>query len=388
MDFALTPAQERLRDDVRALCARFPDAYWREHDLVRAYPEQFVRAMTEAGYLAALIPREFGGLGLGVAEAGLVLEEVHRSGGNGAACHAGMYIMGALVRHGSETQKRHWLPEIAAGRVRLQAFSVTEAEAGSDTTAIRTEARRDGEGWIVHGHKAWTSRVEQSDLLLLLARTAPRATGADRAKGLSLFLVDLREARRQGTIAVEPTRAMFTYATYRVTYDGLRLPADALVGEEGQGFRHIVDGWNAERILLSAEAIGDGRWFVARASRYASERVVFDRPIGANQGVQFPLARAHAAVEAADLMRWKAAWLFDRGEPCGAEANTAKLLASEASWAAANACLDTHGGVGFLADHDVERKFRETRLFQVAPVSNNLVLAFLANKVLGLPRSY
>jgi len=381
-------AQQSLRADVRALCATFPGDYWRRLDRERAYPEAFVRALTEVGYLSVLIPEEYGGLGLGVTEASVVLEEINRSGGHSAACHAQIYLMGALVRHGGEAQKRRWLPDIAAGRLRLQAFSVTEAEAGSDTTAIATTATRTGDGWVVSGRKSWTSRVEQSDLLLLLARTSPRGTGSDRTRGLSLFLVDLRQARASGGLEVEPTRTMFNYATYRVTFRDLRIPGDALIGEEGMGFRHVIDGWNAERILLAAEAIGDGRWFVERAARYARERVVFGRPIGQNQGVQFPLARAHAQIEAANLLRFQAAWRFDRGERCGAEANMAKLLASEASWAAANACLDTFGGNGFLDEHDVERKFREARLFIVAPINNNLVLAYLGQHVLGMPRSY
>ena len=388
MDFTLSAEQERLRAEVRALCARFPDAYWRERDRERAYPEAFVRAMTEAGYLGALIPADYGGLGLGVTEASIVLEEVNRSGGSSAACHAQMYIMGALVRHGSDEQKARWLPPLARGELRLQAFSVTEDQAGSDTTAITTTAMRGEYGFIVNGAKNWTSRIEQSDLLLLLARTAPRSSGSDRTRGLSLFLVDLREARETGAIEVRPVRTMLNYETFQVTYRDLRLPPDALVGEEGLGFRHVIDGWNAERILLAAEAIGDGYWFVQRAARYATERVVFGQPIGANQGVQFPLARAYAQIVAADLLRYKAAWLFDAGLPCGAEANMAKLLAAEASWAAANACLDTHGGYGFVAEYDVERKFRETRLFQVAPVSNNLVLAYVGHHILGMPRSY
>jgi acyl-CoA dehydrogenase len=344
--------------------------------------------LTEVGYLAALIPAEYGGLGLGITEASIILEEVNRSGGSSAACHAQMYIMGALVRHGSEEQKARWLPPIARGELRLQAFSVTEHEAGSDTTAISTTAARDGDGYVVNGTKNWTSRIEQSDLLLLLARTSPRSDGTDRTRGLSLFLVDLREVRGTGAIAVRPVRTMFNYETYQVTYRDLTLPPDALVGEEGMGFRYVIDGWNAERILLAAEAIGDGYWFVQRAARYASERVVFGRPIGANQGVQFPLARAYGQIVAADLLRFKAASLFDQGQPCGAEANMAKLLASEASWAAANACLDTHGGYGFVAEYDVERKFRETRLIQVAPVNNNLILAYIGHHVLGMPRSY
>ncbi len=374
--------------DVRALCARFPNDYWRTLDRERAYPTRFVQALTEAGYLAALIPSAYGGLGLGVTEASIILEEINRSGGHSAACHAQMYIMGALVRHGDEAQKARWLPPVARGELRFQAFSVTEAEAGSETTAITTTAVRDGGGWVVNGAKNWTSRIEQSDLLLLLARTTPREDLTDRTRGLSLFLVDLRAAREQAGIAVRPVRTMFNYETYQVTYRDLRLPPDALIGEEGMGFRYVIDGWNAERILLAAECIGDGRWFVERASAYAREREVFGRPIGANQGVQFPLARAHAQIEAADLLRWKAAWLFDQGAKSGAEANMAKLLASEASWAAANACLDTHGGNGFVDEYDVERKFRETRLFQVAPVNNNLVLAYVGTHVLGLPRSY
>jgi acyl-CoA dehydrogenase len=388
VDFTLTTAQERLRAEVRTLCARFPDAYWRALDRERAYPEEFVRALTAAGYLSALIPRAYDGLGLGVTEASIILEEINRSGGSSAACHAQMYVMGALARHGTQEQKRRWLPQIARGELRLQAFSVTEPEAGSDTTSISTTAERIADGWVVNGRKNWTSRIEQSDLMLLLARTAPKAAESDRTRGLSLFLVDLREARAQGSVETRPVRTMFNYETYQVTYRDLQLPADALVGEEHTGFRQVIDGWNAERILLAAEAIGDGYWFVERATRYARQREVFGRPIGANQGVQFPLARAYAAVTAADLVRYKAAWLFDRGERCGAEANMAKLLASEASWAAANACLDVHGGYGFVDEYDVERKFRETRLFQVAPVSNNLVLAFLGTHVLGLPRSY
>jgi acyl-CoA dehydrogenase len=388
MDFTLTPEQESLRAAVRDLCAQFPDAYWRQTDRERAYPEAFVRALTEAGYLSALIPQEYGGLGLGITEASLILEEVNRSGGSSAACHAQMYIMGALVRHGSEAQKRRWLPEIAAGRLRLQAFSVTEAAAGSDTTSIDTLAVREGDQYIVHGAKNWTSRVEQSDLLLLLARTTPKGRAQDRTHGLSIFLVDLREARDTETFIAQRTRTMFNYETYQVEYRGLAIPAENLIGEEGLGFRYIIDGWNAERILLAAECIGDGHWFIERATSYAKSREVFGAPIGRNQGVQFPLARAHAQIYAADLMRHKAAWLFDHGQRCGAEANMAKLLASEASWAAANICLDTHGGNGFVDEYDVERKFRETRLFQVAPINNNLVLAYVATHVLGLPRSY
>ena len=388
MDFTLTPEQVALRAAVRDLCARFPDEYWRQTDRERVYPEAFVRALTEAGYLSALIPREHGGLGLGITEASIILEEINHSGGSSAACHAQMYIMGALVRHGSAAQQRHWLPDIAAGKLRFQAFSVTEADAGSDTTNIDTLAVREGDEYVVHGKKNWTSRVEQSDLLLLLARTTPKGHARERTHGLSLFLVDLRAARGGDTFVARRTRTMFNYETYQVEYRGLRIPAENLIGEEGLGFRYIIDGWNAERILLAAECIGDGNWFVERATSYARTREVFGAPIGRNQGVQFPLARAHAQVYAADLLRYKAASLFDRGERCGAEANMAKLLASEASWAAANICLDTHGGNGFVDEYDVERKFRETRLFQVAPINNNLVLAYVATHVLGLPRSY
>jgi acyl-CoA dehydrogenase len=388
--FAAKPEYEQLRAEMRTLCAQFGVEYWRDLDLERAYPERFVRTLAEAGYLSALIPREYGGLGLGVSEASIILEEINRSGGSSAACHAQLYILSALVRHGSDQQKQSWLPQIASGERRLQAFSVTEPEAGSDTTAIRTTAVRDDDQYVVNGHKNWTSRIEQSDLLLLLARTTPREEVADRTRGLSLFLVDLREVRQRQPDAIEarPVRVMFNYETYQVTYRNLRVPADALIGEEGLGFRSVIDGWNAERILLAAECIGDGYWFVEKASRYASERDVFGRPIGQNQGVQFPIAHAYAQLRAADLLRYQAASLYDRGDQCGAEANMAKLLASEASWAAANACLDTHGGNGFVAEHDVERKFRETRLFQVAPINNNLVLAYLAHHVLGMPRSY
>ncbi len=389
MDFQPTPEHEALRSDIRDFCAQFPDAYWRETDRNRAYPHAFVEALTAAGFLSILIPEAYGGFGAGVTDASIVLEEINRSGGNSAAFHAQMYLMGALLRHGSAPQKERWLPPIANGELRLQAFSVTEAEAGSDTPSIRTFARREEAAYIVNGHKNWTSRIEQSDLLLLLARTTPREAVDKRTEGLSLFLVDLRDARRQdGALEVQPVRTMFNYATYQVWFRDLRLPLDSLIGEEGQGFRYVIDGWNAERILLAAEAIGDGYWFVDRASTYAREREVFDAPIGRNQGVQFPIGRAYAATVAADLVRYKAAWLFDTNASCGAEANMAKLLASEASWQAANVCLDTHGGYGFVDEYDVERKFRETRLYQVAPVNNNLVLAYLATHILDLPRSY
>jgi acyl-CoA dehydrogenase len=381
---------QALRDAIRALCRAFPDTYWRELDLARAYPEAFVRALTESGYLAALIPERYGGLGLGIAEASVILEEVHRSGGHSAACHAQMYTMGALLKHGSEAQKRRYLPALAAGELRLQAFSITEPEAGSDTTSLRSFAQKDGDGYLVTGHKNWTSRIEQSDLLMLLARTTPREQVAERTQGISLFLIDLREVRARQPEALEviPVRTMFNYATYQVKYHAMRIPAESLIGQEGMGFRYVLDGWNAERILLAAECIGDGYWFTERAVQYANSCVRFGAPIGKNQGVQFPIARAYAQVRAADAMRFEAAALFDGGQPCGAEANMAKLLASEASWAAANVCLDTHGGNGFVDEYDVERKFREARMYQVAPVNNNLVLAYVGNHVLKLPRSY
>jgi acyl-CoA dehydrogenase len=374
-----------IRRAVRELCDGFPGDYWRSLEPDR-YPEEFVRALTEQGWLAALVPEEYGGAGLTLTAASVILEEINASGGNAAACHAQMYTMGTLLRHGSEEQKRRYLPRIAAGELRLQAFGVTEPTAGSDTASIGTTARRIDGGYVIRGQKIWTSRALQSDLMLLLARTTPVAEVERRSDGLSVFLVDLRAAGERLTI--RPIATTMNHATTEVFLDDVRVPADALVGEEGEGFRYILDGMNAERILIAAECIGDGRWFVEKAVRYANERTVFGRPIGANQGVQFPLARAHAAIEAADLVRYRAASLFDRGLACGAEANMAKLLASEASWQAANACLDTHGGVGFAKEYDVERKFRETRLYTVAPVSNNLVLAYIGRHVLGLPRSY
>jgi len=376
---------QEIRRAVRDLCAGFPGEYWRalEPD---GYPEEFVRALTEHGWLGALIPEEYGGSGLSLTAASVILEEINASGGNAAACHAQMYTMGTLLRHGSEEQKRRWLPRIAAGELRLQAFGVTEPTVGSDTTRIQTAARRTAEGYVIRGQKIWTSRAQHSDLMLLLARTTPVEDVERKRDGLSVFLLDMRAAGER--LRIHPIETMINHATTEVFLDDVEVPADALVGEEGNGFAYILDGMNAERILLAAECIGDGRWFVEKAVAYASERVVFGRPIGANQGVQFPIARAYAAVEAADLIRYRAASLFDEGLPCGAEANMAKLLASEASWQAANACLDTHGGFGFAREYDVERKFRETRLYSVAPVSNNLVLAYLGHHVLGLPRSY
>jgi acyl-CoA dehydrogenase len=377
-----------LRARTRELCAQFPDEYWRETDRNRRYPKEFVDTLTGAGLLAALIPTGYGGLGLNLTGASVIMEEINKSGGHSAACHAQMYTMGALLRHGTEQQKNAYLPLIAKGELRLQAFSITEPDAGSDTTSISTSATRDGDDFVITGHKNWTSRILESDLALVLARTTDKA--ADRTRGLTLFLVDLRQVRAEqpDTLEVTPVRTMFNYATYQVRYHRMRVPAAAVIGEVDAGFRYVIDGWNAERILLAAEAIGDGYWFVDRAVRYANQREVFGRPIGANQGVQFPLADAYMKVRAADLMRYQAAGLFDAGQPCGAEANMAKHLASEASWAAGNAALDTHGGNGFVDSYDVERKFRETRMFQVAPINNNLIKAFVATKVLGLPRSY
>jgi len=372
---------------VRTLCARFPDDYWRELDRTRSYPEAFVRAMTESGLLGALIPHEYGGLGLSLTEASVILEEVNHCGGNAGPSHAQMYVMGTLLRHGSEAQKREYLPQIARGEVRLQAFGVTEPDAGSDTTSLTTTAARDGDRYIVNGRKIYISRVQHSDLMLLLARTTPRERVERKSHGLSVFLIDLHDALANG-LTVRPIPIMLNNETNELTFDNVPIPASSLVGEEGRGFRYILDGMNAERILIAAECIGDGRWFIERATGRAKERVVFGRAIGQNQGVQFPIARAHVNVEAADLMRFRAAERFDRGEPCGAEANMAKLLAADASWEAANVALQTFGGYGFAAEYDIERKFRETRLYQVAPLSTNLILSHLAEHVLGLPRSY
>jgi alkylation response protein AidB-like acyl-CoA dehydrogenase len=376
-----------IRDSVGALCADFPGEYWRRLDAEHAYPEEFVRALTEAGFLAALIPPEYGGSGLGVAAAAAILEQIQESGCNGAACHAQMYTMGTVLRHGSAAQKAEYLPRIARGELRLQAFGVTEPTSGTDTSRIRTTAVRDGDHYVVNGQKVWTSRIEHSDLMLLLARTTPRDEAARPHEGMSVFLVDIREARGHG-LTIQPIRAMINHHTTEVFFDNLRIPASSLIGEEGRGFRYILDGMNAERILIAAECIGDARWFIGKATAYAGERRVFGRPIGQNQGIQFPIARAYAATEAANLMVEKAAALFDSGKPCGAEANMAKLLAADASWQAADMCLQTHGGFGFAAEYDVERKFRETRLYQVAPISTNLILAYIAEHVLGLPRSY
>jgi acyl-CoA dehydrogenase len=385
MDFKVPDEVVDIREAVRALCAEFPGSYWRALEPDR-YPTEFVEALTDHGWLAALIPEQYGGSGLGVGAASAILEEICASGGNAGACHAQMYTMGTLLRHGSAEQKETYLPRIAGGELRLQAFAVTEPDAGSDTTQIKTFAREVEDGWVVDGQKIWTSRAAHSDLMLLLARTTPAAEVKKKAEGLSVFLVDLRD--RGSELTINPIATMMNHATTEVFFDGLRLPREALIGERDQGFRHILDGMNAERILIAAECIGDGRFFLERAVGYASERIVFGRPIGANQGVQFPLARAHMAIEAANLLRWKAAWLYDRGEPAGAEANMAKYLASEASWDAANAAIDAHGGFGFAAEYDIERKFRETRLYRTAPINNNLVQAFVGQHVLGLPRSY
>jgi acyl-CoA dehydrogenase len=380
-------AHEALRRGVREVCARFPNEYWRRLDAERRYPQEFVAAMTEAGYLAALVPEEYGGMGLDLSAACAILEEVNRSGANAGPAHAQMYTMGTLLRHGSKEQKRKYLPGIASGELRLQAFAVTEPEAGTDTTAIRTTAAREGDHYVVSGRKIYISRVEQSDLMILLARTTPVGGVEKRSWGLSVLLVDLREAVGDG-LTVEPRRVMMNNATNGLVFENLRVPAENLVGEEGEGFRYVLDAMNAERILIAAECIGDGRFFVEKSTERAKEREVFGGPIGRNQGVQFPIAGAYAHVEAASLMVEKAAALFDRGEPCGAEANLAKLLAADASWEAANAAVQTFGGYGFDAEYDVERKFRETRLYQVAPISTNLILAHLAQHVLGLPRSF
>lgn len=386
MDFELTAEQERYRDAVRAVCARFPEPYWQRVDRGHRYPEEFVQALTDGGWLAVLIPQEYGGAGLGMVEACLVLEEIHASGGNAAACHAQMYTMGALLRHGTEAQKRRYLPEIAAGRLRLQSMAVTEAEAGSDTARISTFAEREGDGYRVNGQKVFTSRVQHSDLLLLLARTSRPDGGARRTGGMSLFLVDLRQAGP--AVEARPIDTMVNHETNALFITNLRLPADALIGSEGEGFTQLLDGLNAERILIASESIGDARWFVEKAVAYATQRVVFGRPIGANQGVQFPIARAHMHTRAASLVRWRAAGLFDAGRPSGADANTAKLLASEAAWEAAEVAMTVHGGSGLAVEMGIERKFREARLYLVAPVTNNLVTAYVAEHVLGLPRSY
>jgi hypothetical protein len=376
-----------VRESVRRLCADFPGEYWQRLDRERAYPSEFVAALTEAGFLAALIPDEYGGAGLPLSAAAAILEEVQRAGGNGGACHAQMYIMGTLLRHGSEAQKRRYLPEIATGALRLQAFGVTEPSSGTDTTSIKTFAARDGDHYVVNGQKVWTSRAEHSDLMLLLARTTPREKVGKRTDGLSVFIVDMREALGAG-LTIRPIRTMMNHATTEVFFDDVRIPAENLVGEEGRGFRYILSGMNAERILIAAECVGDAKWLIEKASSYAKERKVFGRPIGQNQGIQFPIARAYANMRAAELMVREAIRLYEAGKDCGPEANMAKMLAADASNEAANVAIQTHGGFGFAEEYDVERKFRETRLYQVAPISTNLILSFLAEHVLGLPRSY
>jgi acyl-CoA dehydrogenase len=376
-----------IRDGVRALCAQFPDEYHRKVDAARAYPEAFVDALTQAGWLAAMIPQEFGGSGLGLAEASVIMEEINRSGGNSGACHGQMYNMGTLLRHGSQAQKQTYLPKIASGALRLQSMGVTEPTTGTDTTRIKTVAVKKGDRYVVNGQKVWISRVQHSDLMILLARTTPLAEVKKKSEGMSIFLVDLREAIGKG-LTVRPIANMVNHETNESFFDNLEIPAENLIGEEGKGFRYILDGLNAERTLIAAECIGDGYWFVERVSKYAKERIVFDRPIGQNQGVQFPIAEAYIDVEAANLMRWKACELFDRHLPCGAEANMAKYLAANASWKAANVCLQFHGGFGFAAEYDIERKFRETRLYQVAPISTNLILSYVAEHILGMPRSF
>ncbi|WP_260287177.1 acyl-CoA dehydrogenase family protein [Peribacillus aracenensis] len=382
-----TLIHEDLRQSVRAVCSKYPDSYWRELDAKLAYPEEFVNEITRSGFLAALIPEEYGGSGLGITEASIILEEINRSGGNAGACHAQMYTMGTLLRHGSAEQKAKYLPKISDGSLRLQAFGVTEPNTGSDTTKLKTFAERKGDKYVVNGQKVFISRSQYSDLMLLLVRTTPLDQVKKKSEGLSVLLVDLREAIGNG-LTINPIRTMMNHATTELFIENLEVPVENLIGEEGKGFKYILDGMNAERILIAAECIGDGRWFIERSSNYAKERVVFSRPIGQNQGIQFPIARAHVNIEAADLMRFKAATLFDSGEKCGAEANMAKLLAADASWEAANTALQTHGGFGFAEEYDVERKFKETRLYQVAPISTNLILSYVAEHVLGLPRSY
>jgi alkylation response protein AidB-like acyl-CoA dehydrogenase len=376
-----------IRQEVEKLCQQFPGDYWRAKDKDRAYPTEFVQALGDAGYLAALIPEEFGGAGLPLSGAAAILEEIQRQGCNGGACHAQMYIMGTLLRHGSDAQKAHYLPQIATGKLRLQAFGVTEPTSGTDTLSLKTTARREGDDYIVNGQKIWTSRAEHSDLMLLLARTTPRDQVASKTDGLSVFLVDMNAAKGNG-LTTRPIETMMNHSTTEVFFEDMRVPAANLIGEEGKGFRYILSGMNAERLLIAAECIGDAKWFIEKASSYAKERVLFNRPIGQNQGVQFPIARAYAQMRAAELLVHEGVRKYEAGENCGEEANMAKMLAAEASWAAGEACIQTHGGFGFAAEYDIERKFRETRLYQVAPISTNMILSYVAEHVLGLPRSY
>jgi acyl-CoA dehydrogenase len=376
-----------IREEVAKLCQQYPGEYWRTKDRDRAYPTEFVTALGEAGYLAALIPEEFGGAGLPLSGAAAILEEIQAQGCNGGACHAQMYIMGTLLRHGSDAQKAAYLPQIARGELRLQAFGVTEPTSGTDTLSLKTTAKRDGDHYIVNGQKLWTSRAEHSDLMLLLARTTPRDEAASRTGGLSVFLVDMKAAIGNG-MTIRPIETMMNHSSTEVFFDNLRVPAANLIGEEGQGFRYILSGMNAERLLIAAECIGDAKWFIQKAAAYAKERVLFNRPIGQNQGVQFPIARAYAQTRAAELLVHEGIRKYEAGDPCGEEANMSKMLAAEASWAAGEACIQTHGGFGFAVEYDIERKFRETRLYQVAPISTNMILSFVAEHVLGLPRSY
>jgi acyl-CoA dehydrogenase len=383
----MSESHQDIRDAVRALCAEFPPEYHRKVDAVRGYPDAFVDALTKAGWMAALIPEEYGGSGLGLTEASVIMEEINRSGGNSGACHGQMYNMGTLLRHGSDAQKQKYLPRIAAGELRLQSMGVTEPTTGTDTTKIKTKAEKRGDKYVINGQKVWISRVQHSDLMILLARTTPLADVTKKSRGMSIFIVDLRDAIGNG-LKVKPIPNMVNHETNELFFDNLEIPAENLIGEEGMGFKYILDGLNAERALIAAECIGDGYWFIEKVTEYAKTREVFGRPIGQNQGVQFPIAEAHIEIEAANLMRFEACRLFDAGEPCGAQANMAKYLAAKASWEAANACIQFHGGFGFAAEYDVERKFRETRLYQVAPISTNLILSYVAEHVLGLPRSF
>ncbi|UNU41773.1 acyl-CoA dehydrogenase [Sphingopyxis sp. YF1] len=377
-----------IREEVAKLCAQYPGPYWQAKDKVREYPSEFVAALGEAGYLAALIPEEYGGAGLPLSAAAAILEEIQRQGCNGGAVHAQMYVMGTVLRHGSEEQKARYLPKVATGELRLQAFGVTEPTSGTDTLSLKTVAKRDGDHYVVNGQKLWTSRAEHSDLMILLARTTPREEAASRTEGLSVFLVDMKEALAAGTLSIRPIDTMMNHATTEIFFDNMRIPAANLIGEEGKGFRYILSGMNAERLLIAAECIGDAKWFIEKASSYAKERVLFGRPIGQNQGVQFPIARAYAQMRAAELLVHDGIAKYEAGENAGAEANMAKMLAAEASWAAGEACIQTHGGFGFAAEYDIERKFRETRLYQVAPISTNMILSYVAEHVLGMPRSY
>ncbi|WP_424627885.1 acyl-CoA dehydrogenase family protein [Bradyrhizobium sp. SYSU BS000235] len=378
-----------IRESIAKLCAQFPGEYWRKLDREMAYPQDFVKALIDAGYLSVLIPEEYGGAGLKLSAAAAIMEEIQLSGCNGGACHAQMYTMGVLLRHGSDVQREKWLPRIASGELRLQAFGVTEPTSGTDTSSLKTFAKREGNGdYIVNGQKIWTSRAEYSDLMILLARTTPKDQVAKRTDGLSVFLVDMQEAKKAGGLSIRPIRTMMNHSTTEVFFDNLRVPAENLIGEEGKGFRYILSGMNAERILIASECVGDAKWFINKASTYAKERSVFGRPIGQNQGIQFPIAKAYANMRAAELMVREATRLYEAGKDCGAEANMAKMLAADASWEAANACVQTHGGFGFAEEYDIERKFRETRLYSVAPISTNLILSFLAEHVLGMPRSY